>query len=339
MAKGKKGDSLKVLADRFQRAGTEYLDTGIPSINDLLSGGKGMPTGKMIEFHSDNGFGKTTVVLQICKNMIESLGIKVLYLDVENALDDSLRESIGIQKYEADDPDYPSFKVMEPYDYEEIGKTVQAALDTDYDIIIYDSIANTALVVDDSSDDEVIKKKIGTHALQQGELLKYTKGRIARKGKTMIIINQMRANINTNPMAKGPALKPSGGKALDHNCDIRVAITSRGYIVEENAEKTKLGRFLSLTTIKNKVHVPFKRIEEEMYFGQGISVEVSLMNSLLANDIIKQAGGWFIVPDQEKKIQGKGKLMEYVEDNYDKLAKMMGTSGVAKSVDMGNELV
>lgn len=329
--------SLSELRKNYSRAGTEYLDTGIPSLNDLLSGGLGLPTGKMIEFHSDNGFGKTTIVLQILKHIIDTTGVKVLYLDVENALDESLRDSIGISQYEADDPEYPSFLVMEPYDYEEVGKTVQAALDTDYDIIVYDSIANTSLVVDDKNDDEVVKKKIGSHSLQQGELLKYCKGRLARRGKTMIIINQMRANIQTNPMAKGPALAPAGGKALDHNCDVRVGITSRGFIVDESSkDKKKLGRYVGLSTIKNKVHIPFKRIDEEMYFGHGISVEVSLMNSLIEKGIVQQSGGWFIVEGQEKKIQGKDRLRDYVEDNYDELIQKLGNSGYTKNVDMGN---
>jgi recombination protein RecA len=313
---------LSQLRESYGRPVTQYYDTGIFLLNDLWGGG--LPTGKMIEMHSAEGLGKTTITLQILRYIINKFGKKVAYLDVEAALDEDLRRKMGVLEYE-DDGEEPSFLYLCPYTYDEVSKTLNRLLNRDtYDIIVYDSIANTSLDIDpEEEDDFKISKKIGLHSLMQGEMLKMFKGRLARTGKTLIIINQMRAHINTNPMARGPELDPAGGKVLDHNLDIRTAISRAQWLYEDDV---KVGVKVRLTTIKNKCTFPYRQIELELIFGKGINKVATMFTTLCEKDIMKRAGAYYSVPWEEQKFCGQVAAIEYIRENYQKCVSYMGDS-------------
>lgn len=304
---------ISTLRSQYGRPETQYFDTGIFLINDIWGGG--LPTGKIIELHSAEGLGKTTIVLQICRYLISKHGLKVAFLDVEGALDESLRGNLGVLEYENDDVNEPSFLYLCPYTYDEVSKTMNILMRGGYDLIIYDSIANTSLDIDVSEEQDFkISKKIGQHSLLQGELLKMFKGRLARLGKTLIIINQMRANISTNPMAKGPELKPAGGKVLDHNFDIRTAISRVEWLFDEAS--VRVGAKLRLTTIKNKCAPPYRQVELELVFGRGINKITTMFEVLKRKGLMTQKGAFFYFPDVATGYQGREKAIQYIRENY-----------------------
>lgn len=319
----KKVTPISTLRAQYGRPETQFYDTGIFLLNDIWGGG--LPTGKIIEMHSAEGLGKTTIVVQMIRYLISKHGLKAAFLDVEGALDESLRRNLGVLEYENDSADAPSFLYLCPYTYDEVSKAMNILLRGVYDIIIYDSIANTSLDIDTSEEEDFkISKKIGQHALLQGELLKMFKGRLARLGKTLIIINQMRANISTNPMAKGPELKPAGGKVLDHNFDIRTAISRVEWIF--GTDQVRIGARLRLTTIKNKCAPPYRQVELELVFGRGINKITTLFDVMKAKGVITQKGAFFYFPGCETGFQGRDRALDYVRENYQACVSLIGDS-------------
>ena len=332
--KSKKVTPISTLRANYGRPETQYYDTGIFLLNDIWGGG--IPTGKVIEIHSAEGLGKTTITVQMLRYLIAKHGLKAAYLDVEGALDESLRRNLGMLEYENDSEDAPSFLYLCPYTYDEVSKAMNILTRGVYDIIVYDSIANTSLDIDESEEaDFKISKKIGQHSLLQGELLKMFKGRLARLGKTLIVINQMRANINTNPMAKGPELKPAGGKVLDHNFDIRTAISRAEWLFD--SDKVRIGARLRLTTIKNKVAPSYRQVELELVFGRGINKVTTLFDVLKNKGILKQRGAYFYFPGQEQGLHGKDAAVDYVRDNYQECLAYVDDSSYQVNI-MGDKI-
>lgn len=329
MAK-KTATPIAELRASYGRPITQYYDTGIFLLNDLWGGG--LPSGKMVEIHSGEGLGKTTLTIQMLVFIIKKYGKKVAFMDVEGALDEDLRNKLGMTQYENDDEITPSFLYICPHTYDEVSKTLNILINGKYDIIVYDSIANTSLDIDEEEEgDFKISKKIGQHSLMQGELLKMFKGRLARTGKTLVVINQMRANIKTNPMAKGPELTTAGGKVLDHNMDIRTAITRKEWIFDN---EIKIGARIKLTTIKNKCTYPYRQIELELVFGRGINKVATMYGVLEARGILKRAGAYYSLPWTDAKMLGAAKVIEYIRENYLLcVSKLEGNSTVQVNVE------
>lgn len=333
-----KMQSLSDLRDAYNRPETEFLDTGNFLLNLLMGGG--LPTGKFIEFHGMEGCGKTTIIVQFLKYMISKLGMKAMYMDVEASLDYALRDSIGITEFEiGDDPD---FWYSCPGTYTEIAKVMLAFLESDYQILVWDSIANSAVELNtEDSNKNLISEKLGQDALEQTRLLKAFRNKFGRYGKTLIIVNQMRSNINTGWSAPGPDYKPAGGKAYDHNLDIRFAI-STGKWIERNKER--IGRELSLTTIKNKVTAPFRKVGADLYFGKGIDRVSALFQVIQDKGIAVMGGGGYytITGLDEPKVQGKEALKNLVRARFDDIVRLVDEVGErvnvkGDSIESGNE--
>lgn len=320
---------ISKLRGMYGRPETQFYDTGIFLLNDIWGGG--MPTGTVIEFHSEEGLGKTTIVVQVARYLVSKHKLKVAYLDIEAALNESLRNNLGITEFEKDDVNEPSFFYTCPGTYDEVTNAMMnLIMNSNYDVIIYDSIANTGLDAELGDDGQYhIPKKIGQHAQMQGEMLKMVKNRLARVGKTLIIINQMRAVINLNPMSKGPSVTPAGGHVLDHNFDIRTAITKRQWLLNDNKER--IGTELILTTIKNKITTPFRQVGLNLIFGRGIDKTQTLLNILIDREIASRAGAWYSLPNGQR-FNGQEALKDYVRNNYNECLTMIGDSSYAVDV-------
>ena len=305
---------LNELAAKYGRPDTEFLDTGIFLIHDLI-GASGLPTGKFIEFAAEEGIGKTTIVVQIAKHLIAK-GHKVLCMDTEGRLDEALRKSIGVHKYEDDDPEYPSFLYMCPGTYDELAVVLANFIDSDYDVVLWDSIANASVDISSEDDQKVISQKLGQDALEQTRLLKAFRNKFARVGKTMLIINQMRALINTGFSAnRGKQLKPAGGKSYDHNLDIRIGLKRYEWIEDDN--KLKIGQKLRMTTTKNTLSPAFREVEVDLIFGRGIDKTSTLMSVMENRGVVVRSGSYFSITGLEGKHNGRDALKKFVRENYD----------------------
>jgi len=316
----KKIATLKDLRSKFGRPDTVFIDTKIPQINDLWGGG--LPTGKVIEVHSESGLGKTTFALQISKALIEQ-GHKVAYLDVEHALDDDLKRKMGVLEYENDDQEAPTFNFLSPSTFSEVEDTMEYILSKGYKFVVFDSL--TSAIPDKRAAGSITDILPGSKAALQAIFLEQYKARLARLGVTLYIINQMRTNINFIRST----VEPAGGKGIQYYTDIRTAMRRKDWI-EEN--KQRVGIELVLLTIKNKLTQPFRKVNLKLYFGKGIDIANSYLDLMLERGIISQSGAFFTVPKQEKALQGRVGVLDWMKKN-EKLVKEL----VKDSSELVNE--
>lgn len=320
MAKEKKLKSLEDLKKKFGRPETEYLDTGIPPINEIWSmNGEGMATGKIIEIHSESGLGKTTLICQICKYIIEKYGKKVGYQDIEHALDTPLKEGVGIAKYETEG-DPAMFLHLSPAYFTEVEDTTDYMISEGYDIIILDSLTN--VIPNKREEGSITDVLPGSKSALQAVFLEVYKPKIARSGTTLIIVNQMRTKISFIKTTVAPA----GGYALQFDTDIRTALRRLKWIT--NREGDNIGIQLEAITIKNKMTFPFQAVKMNLMFGKGIDINATYANYLLERKLVVQKGAFFSIPavgDVEgKNVQGTEAFENWVRDNLDFVMKLLG---------------
>lgn len=320
----KKDKKLKSVADlraEYGRTENEYWECGIQIINDLFSpNGEGIPKGKYIECHSDEGIGKSTMAVQICRYLIEQHEEKVGFMDVEQALNDSLKDKMGVSKYEFDDRNAPSFLHLTPNTYGEVEETMDMMIAGGYKFIVLDSLTNT--VPERRAEGSITDVAPGLKSMMQAIFLEQYKAPLARNGITLLIINQMRMSINFINTKKEPA----GGRALRYNTDIRLGLRKTKDLMEKiDGINTKVGAELEMITIKNKLTYPFRAATCELYFAKGIDNIATIANLCIKKGIIKQSGAYFECPGLEKRVMGREKLYEYVTEKLDFLREELGS--------------
>lgn len=307
----RKVQSLQQLRAAFGRPETEFISTGIPQLDDIWGAGKGAPTGKIIEVHSDAGFGKTTVLLHVAKNLIKK-GHKVAFLDVEHALEESLLEGVGLMPY-VDDAPAPSFLILSPNKFSEVEIAMDHVLSLDYKFIIYDSLTNT--VPDRRAAGSITDITPGLKAMLQSVFLEQYKAILSRRGITMFVINQLRTKISF----LRTTVEPAGGKALQFNTDIRTGLRKIKWIEStEGGIKRTVGATLIATTIKNKLTLPFREVKFDLLFGKGVDILSSIANLLVEEGHITQSGAYFSVPDADgvlTNVRGREAFKDWIKAN------------------------
>lgn len=322
MASKPKEKKIATVADlraKFGRPPTEFIDTGILTINDLWGGG--LPTGKYVEIYSDPGLGKTTIALQVAMSLMGQ-GYAVGFMDVEHALDKSLKDSMGVTPYEdqTDPSGCPMFLHLSPNTYSEVEETTELMLSMNFKLIIFDSL--TQAVVDTRKEGSIIDVRPGQKAMMQSLYLEQYKAVLARTGKTMIIINQMRTKIS---FIRTTTVEPAGGKSLQFNMDIRTGLRRTAwYETDIEGVKQNAGIVLEMITIKNKLTVPFRKVSSTLIFGKGIDTTMSIANLLQEKEIVVQKGPYFKLPD-DTTVQGRVLYYQWVKDNADLVRKLLGT--------------
>lgn len=300
--------SLTELRSLYGRPQTEFVSTGILGLDELWGGG--VPSGKIIEVYGQAGTGKTTLILQICKTMMDK-GFSVGYADVEHALDESLRDALGITPYESrinERNDQPYFTLLNPATFRESEQVMNFFLTHQYDFIVFDSI--TQLVADKRLEEtsSLADDLPGLKARLQSAFLDQYKHQIARSSSTFFLINQMRTNL----AGFRAELKPAGGQAIEFNTDIRCGMRRVSWIKDK---EVVTGELIEIGTIKNKLTQPFRKFRCNFYFGKGVDVTESLANVFLEKGIVTQSGAYFSVPDGKggrQNVRGKAGLYEWL---------------------------
>ena len=313
-----KKKSIADLKADYSRPETRYIDTGIMPLNELWGGG--MPTGKVIEIYALEGVGKTTVVLQILEHMITNYGIKAAFKDIEHSLDENLKHRVGVDKYE-DDGEVPSFLHLNPASFEEIEEVMESVID-DYDVIVFDSLVAT------TTSGGITDLQIGEKARFQGNYLEKYRPLLARKGKTLIIINQMRENISSFYAYTDRA----GGRALKYYTDIVTGLkkVSKGEILNENNQR--IGMTLQVGVVKNKVGMPFRYFNADLHFGKGIDKISAVTDILIKKGICEKRGGYYTLPNSDQKVQGKEGLKDWIHKNFDQI------NDIVESINLTGEI-
>lgn len=277
----------------------------IPSIStgslglDLALGVGGFPRGRIIEIYGPESSGKTTLALHSIAEAQKKGGIAA-FVDAEHAFDRIYAEKLGI--------DMDRLYVSQPDHGEQALEIAEHLIRTNaIDIIVIDSVA--ALVPKAELEGEMGESKMGLQARLMSQALRKITGAINKTSCCCIFINQLREKIG---VMFGNPETTTGGNALKYYASVRLDIRRIGAIKESAAVIT--GNRTRVKVQKNKVSPPFKQVEFDILYGEGISRAGEVLDMGVELEIVKKAGSWFSYKDT-KLGQGREAVKEIIRDN------------------------
>jgi recombination protein RecA len=299
----------------------DIVSTGSILIDQALGVG-GLPRGRVVEVYGPEASGKTTLTLHAIAQA-QKAGGTCAFIDAEHAMDPVYASNLGINIDEL---------IISQPDYGEQALEIAEMLIRSgaIDVLVIDSVA--ALVPKAELEGDMGDVHVGLQArLMSQALRKLTP--IVHKSKTILIfINQIRHKIGGLPFASPETT--SGGNALKFYASVRLDVRRIGSIKKHDKP---IGNRLAVKVVKNKVAPPFKRVEVDLIFGQGISPELDLLDAALFYKVISQSGAWFSYEKQNfaqgrdnclKKLSAEKDFFEKVKKEvYEKINESLGGEG------------
>ena len=282
----------------------EVIHTGSIALDSALGVG-GVPKGRIIEIYGPESSGKTTVALHIVAECQKEGGIAA-FIDAEHALDPVYARKIGV--------DVDNLLVSQP-DYGEQALEICDALARSgaVDIIVVDSVA--ALTHRAEFEGEMGDSHVGLLARLMSQALRKMTASISKNNTTMIFINQVREKIG---VMYGNPETTTGGRALKFFSSVRMEVR-KGEALKRGSEV--VGNRTKVKVVKNKVAPPFKTVEFDIMYGEGISNEGSIVDVGVELEIIRKSGAWYSY-EGEKIGQGRDNAKEYLKANPETRAEI-----------------
>lgn len=306
--------AVMMLGQNRALAKIDTVSTGSILIDDAIGVG-GFPRGRVIEVFGPESSGKTTLALHVIAQAQKSGGI-CAFIDAEHALDaaHSKRLGVNIDDLIISQPDYGE----QALDIAEMLVRSGAV-----DVIVIDSVA--ALVPKAEIEGDMGDTHVGLQArLMSQALRKLTP--VVHKSKTVFIfINQIRHKIGGLPFANKETT--SGGNALKFYASLRVEVR-RVASLKKNDQH--FGNRVAVKLVKNKVAPPFRRVEVDLLFTEGISKELDLLDASLHYNVIEKAGAWFSF-EGAKIAQGREQALQYFKDNPEVVSQILDKINSARS--------
>jgi recombination protein RecA len=294
---------------------TESISTGSLGL-DVALGVGGLPKGRVIEIYGPESSGKTTLTLHAIAESQKKGGV-CAFIDAEHALDVKYAKDIGV--------DTDNLLVSQP-DYGEQALEILETLirSCAVDLIVIDSVA--ALTPKVEIDGDMDDMQVGVQARLMSKALRKITSIMHKTNTTVIFINQIRMKIGMT--GYGSPETTTGGNALKFYSSVRLDI--RRIATLKQAEQS-IGNRTKVKVVKNKVAPPFKQVEFDIMFGEGISKLGELIDYGVKMDIVDKAGAWFSYKDS-KIGQGKENSKIFLKDNpqiADEIeAKILETMGI-----------
>jgi recombination protein RecA len=254
----------------------EAISTGSILIDEAIGIG-GLPMGRIVEIYGPESSGKSTLAMQVIAQAQKRGGI-CAYIDAEHALDASYAANLGININDL---------IISQPDYGEQALDIAEMLIRSgaIDVVVIDSVA--ALVPKAELEGDMGDSHMGLQArLMSQALRKLTP--VVHKSKTVLIfINQIRQNIGAMPFA--PKETTTGGNALKFYASLRLDVRK---VASLKKNEVHFGNRVAIKIVKNKMAPPFKRVELDLLFNEGISKELDLLDAALHYNVITKAGSW-----------------------------------------------
>lgn len=273
------------------------LSTGSYALNRALGVG-GYPKKRTIEIFGKESTGKTTMALHAIAELQKNGGIAA-FIDAEHALDQSLAEGVGV--------DLEKLLISQPDSGEQALDIVEMlATSGKVDLIVVDSVS--ALVPRAEIEGEMGDSHMGLQARLMSQAMRKLTSKMSQGNTCVIFINQIRQKIG---VTWGSPETTSGGNALKFYSSIRLDIKRTGSIKKG---EDIIGNQIRITVVKNKLAPPFKKVETELIFGQGINLEGEVLDLALEYGIVDKSGSWYSY--KEDKIgQGRIAACEFLKKN------------------------
>lgn len=274
---------------------------------DVALGIGGYPRGRVIEIYGPESSGKTTLTLQAVAEA-QKLGGTAAFVDAEHALDPTYAEKLGVN---VDD-----LLVSQPDTGEQALEIADMLVRSGaVDIIVVDSVA--ALTPKAEIEGEMGDSHVGLQARLMSQALRKLTANIKRSNTLVMFINQIRMKIG---VMFGSPETTTGGNALKFYSSVRLDIRRIGAIKRGDEI---IGNDTRVKVVKNKMAPPFRKVEFEIVYGEGISREGELIDLGVAEDIVKKAGSWYSY-DGDRIGQGKENVRQFLKDNPDIAADIEG---------------
>jgi recombination protein RecA len=266
---------------------------------DIALGIGGIPRGRIIEIYGPESSGKTTLSMH-CIAEAQRKGGLAAFIDAEHAFDKSYAEKLGI--------DTENLLISQPDNGEQALEIAEHLIRSGaIDIIVIDSVA--ALVPKSELEGEMGESKMGLQARLMSQALRKLTGTINKTGCSCIFINQLRDKIG---VMFGNPETTTGGNALKFYASVRLDIRRVGQIKE--GTDNIIGNRTRVKVVKNKVSPPFKVVEFDIMYGQGISKAGEVLDLAVDLEIVKKSGSWFSY-EGNKLGQGRDAVKSLLEDN------------------------
>ena len=285
----------------------DSISTGSLQIDHAIGIG-GLPRGRIVEIYGPEASGKTTIALQVIAEAQKQHGV-CAFIDAEHALDPSYATKLGINIHDL---------IVSQPDYGEQALDIAEMLirSNAIDVIVIDSLA--ALVPKAELEGDMGDAHVGVHARLMSQALRKLTPVVHKSRTVLIFINQIRHTINT--MAFANKETTTGGNALKFYASLRIDVRRIESLKDKHG--VQFGNRVKIKIAKNKMAPPFKVVEVDLTFGEGINKEFDLLDAALTCSVITQAGSWFAF-GAEKVAQGRDHVVQAFRSNPDLMKAVM----------------
>jgi recombination protein RecA len=290
-----KGSAMKLGSKETMEV--ESISTGSLGL-DIALGIGGLPKGRVIEVYGPESSGKTTLALHVIAEAQKSGGTAA-FVDAEHALDPVYARKLGV--------DVDELIVSQPDTGEQALEITDTLVRSNaIDILVVDSVA--ALVPRAEIEGEMGDSHVGLQARLMSQSLRKLTGSINRSKCMVIFINQLRMKIGV--MYGNPEVT-TGGNALKFYASVRLDIRRTGQIKDRDEV---VGNSTRVKVVKNKVAPPFKQVEFDIMYGEGISKRGEILDLGVKAGLVEKSGSWFSY-DSIRIGQGRENAKTYLKDN------------------------
>jgi len=293
-----KGSIMK-LGQRENAVESEVISTGSLGL-DIGLGIGGLPYGRVIEIYGPESSGKTTLALHAIAEA-QKVGGTCAFIDAEHALDPVYAQKLGV--------DVDELLISQP----DAGEQALEIADTlvrsgAVNVLVIDSVA--ALVPRAELEGEMGDTHVGLQARLMSQALRKLTGSISRSNCMIIFINQIRMKIG---VMFGNPETTTGGNALKFYASIRMEIRRIGQIKDRDEV---IGNQTRVKVVKNKLAPPFRTVEFDIIYGEGVSKMGELLDLGVKAGIVEKSGSWFSHADQRIG-QGRENAKQFLRENPD----------------------
>ncbi len=265
---------------------------------DIALGIGGLPKGRIVEIYGPESSGKTTLALHVIAEA-QKKGGTCAFVDAEHALDPVYAKKLGVNTDE--------MLISQPDNGEQALEIADTLVNSNaIDVLVVDSVA--ALVPRAEIEGDMGDSHMGLHARLMSQALRKLTGSISRSQALVVFINQIRQKIG---VMFGNPETTTGGNALKFYASMRLDIRRIGAIKDRDEV---IGNQTRVKVVKNKLAPPFKTVEFDIMYGEGISKNGEILDLAVKDELVEKAGAWYSY-NGERIGQGRENAKIYLKEN------------------------